>query len=155
MKAKFYQGYASQSSVAASFDVNNATHGSSCIGNHGKMRCSNSASITRDMGRRGCISGVSGFISRYWKYMASFKISMVLIVTLWQLLSVRQNPPLRFTSTVATDRCTSTSLTRPLNDTAVVYFSKPRARFHGNHWFHIGEYYLSRHRVLPLTTVSY
>ena len=35
------------------------------------------------------------------------------------------------------------------NNTAVVlHFQKPRRKFHGNHWFHICEHYLSQHMVI-------
>lgn len=32
--------------------------------------------------------------------------------------------------------------------TAIIYMQKPRRPFHGNHWYHIGEYYLSRHKQI-------
>lgn len=36
----------------------------------------------------------------------------------------------------------------PLADTAVIYLQRPQRPFHGNHWFHMGEYYLSRRSTI-------
>jgi hypothetical protein len=32
--------------------------------------------------------------------------------------------------------------------TAILYLPKPERPFHGNHWFHIGEYYISRRSII-------
>lgn len=44
-------------------------------------------------------------------------------------------------------------------DTAVLYLQRPQRPFHGNHWFHIGEYYISRqeniHRLLAKFDTKY
>jgi hypothetical protein len=34
------------------------------------------------------------------------------------------------------------------NTVVVLHFQKPRRKFHGNHWFHICEHYLSQHMVI-------
>jgi hypothetical protein len=34
------------------------------------------------------------------------------------------------------------------NTAVVLHFQKPRRKFHGNHWFHICEHYLSQHMVI-------
>jgi len=34
------------------------------------------------------------------------------------------------------------------DNTVVLHFQKPRRRFHGNHWFHICEHYLSQHMLI-------
>jgi hypothetical protein len=39
---------------------------------------------------------------------------------------------------------TTTALPDP--DTAIMYLHRPQRPFHGNHWFHVGEYYLSRRK---------
>lgn len=33
-------------------------------------------------------------------------------------------------------------------NTAILYLPKPQRPFHGNHWFHIGEYYISRRKLI-------
>lgn len=33
-------------------------------------------------------------------------------------------------------------------NSAVIYLEKPRRSYHGNHWYHIGEYFLSRRKVI-------
>ena len=41
--------------------------------------------------------------------------------------------------------CSDNSYT---TDTAVLFLHKPQRPFHGNHWFHMGEYYLSRRNTI-------
>jgi len=42
----------------------------------------------------------------------------------------------------------STDGTSSSFDTVVIHFQKPRRKFHGNHWFHICEHYLSQQVVI-------
>jgi hypothetical protein len=39
-----------------------------------------------------------------------------------------------------------TTVVLPDPDTAIMYLHRPQRPFHGNHWFHVGEYYLSRRK---------
>jgi hypothetical protein len=41
---------------------------------------------------------------------------------------------------------TTTVLPNP--ETAIMYLHRPQRPFHGNHWFHMGEYYLSRRKTV-------
>jgi hypothetical protein len=41
---------------------------------------------------------------------------------------------------------TTTVLPNP--ETAIMYLHRPQRPFHGNHWFHVGEYYLSRRKTV-------
>jgi hypothetical protein len=41
-----------------------------------------------------------------------------------------------------------TTMVLPVPDTAIMYLHRPQRPFHGNHWFHVGEYYLSRRKTV-------
>jgi hypothetical protein len=41
-----------------------------------------------------------------------------------------------------------TNTVLPDPDTAIMYLHRPQRPFHGNHWFHVGEYYLSRRKTV-------
>jgi hypothetical protein len=41
-----------------------------------------------------------------------------------------------------------TTMVLPDPDTAIMYLHRPHRPFHGNHWFHVGEYYLSRRKTV-------
>jgi hypothetical protein len=41
-----------------------------------------------------------------------------------------------------------TNTVLPDPDTAIMYLHRPQRTFHGNHWFHMGEYYLSRRKTV-------
>jgi hypothetical protein len=41
-----------------------------------------------------------------------------------------------------------TNTVLPDPDTAIMYLHRPQRPFHGNHWFHVGEYYLSKRKTI-------
>lgn len=59
----------------------------------------------------------------------------------------RDAEPIRNTS--------SFGATQTNTGTAIVYFPKPERSFHGNHWFHIGEHYISRRGAVQQMLAQY